>query len=424
VERMKALKTISLLVMLLINLVGCALQKPTPLGVQLELVAGGFTSPVLLIDPADGSQRLFVVDQTGLIWILVEGNRIEKPFLDLREHVVELNSFYDERGLLGLTFHPDFATNGRFYVSYSAPLQADLSPDEWDHTTYISEFSVSSDNPNQADPDSERVLLAIDKPGYNYEAGHLAFGPDGYLYIATGDSVRDPATEAGKYAQDTSSLLGKILRIDVNRTADIGGPYLVPADNPFVSGGGLPEIFAYGFRNPYRFSFDISDSGKPRLFVADVGQAIMEEVNLVEVGGNYGWPVREGTTCFNSQNWSQLLGNCSTTGLSEPVIAYTHQGDLSAIIGGAVYRGKAISELVGGYVFGDWGRGRGHLFVAYPPDFGFGLWEITEIPLDIEIGQLLGIGQDASGELYLLTKAPGMGAIGNSGSVYKIVPLN
>ena len=153
------------------------------------------------------------------------------------------------------------------------------------------------------------MLLRIDKPGYNYEAGQLAFGPDGYLYIATGDSVRDPATEAGKYAQDTSSLLGKILRIDVNGTADTGQNYLIPADNPFVSGEGLPEIFAYGFRNPYRFSFDLSDPAEPRLFVTDVGQARMEEVSLVEAGGNYGWPVREGTTCFNPQRLESAAGN-------------------------------------------------------------------------------------------------------------------
>lgn len=405
-----------------------------PLRVRLELVADGLTSPVALVDPGDGSARLFVVEQTGLIWIISEGQRLEQPFLDLRAQVVELNSFYDERGLLGLAFHPEFASNGRFYVSYSAPLQDGLSPEEWDHTTYISEFTVSREDPHQADPDSERILLAIDKPGYNYEAGHLAFGPDpsGYLYIATGDSVRDPAAEAGKFAQDTSSLLGKILRIDVNGESATGQNYVVPADNPFVSGQGRPEIFAYGFRNPYRFSFDtaqdksfdVSDSGEPRLFVADVGQALMEEVSLVEAGGNYGWPIREGRTCFNSQNWSQPLGSCPTNGLSNPVIAYAHERDLSAIIGGMVYRGEAIPELTGEYVFGDWGRGNGHLFVAYPPSFGYGLWDITEIPLDLEIGQLLGIGQDEHGELYLLTKAPSMGAIGNSGKVYKIVPIN
>jgi glucose/arabinose dehydrogenase len=423
---MKTLKLANFLVSLLLVIVSsCNVQsKPNP-RISLELVADGFTSPVALIPSNDGSQRLFVVDQTGLIWILFNGKRLETPFLDLGERVIKLNSFYDERGLLGLAFHPHFATNGKFYVSYSAPLRAGLSSEEWDHTTYISEFTVSADNPDLADPASERVLLAMDKPGYNYEAGHLAFGPDGYLYIATGDSVRDPATESGKYAQDTASLLGKILRIDVNGTADTGQNYLIPADNPFVSGEGLPEIFAYGFRNPYRFSFDVSASGKSRLFVADVGQAMMEEVDLVEAGGNYGWPIREGRTCFNAQDWSQPLESCSTSGLSDPILSYAHQGDLSAIIGGMVYRGKVIPELAGGYIFGDWGKGRGHLFVAYPPTLGS--WKIVEIQISgnpSDLGQLLGIGQDENRELYLLKKAPGVGATGNTGSVYKIVPVN
>lgn len=415
---------VNMLLLILSSCLGQANQQPR---VALKLIADRFTSPVALVDPGDGSQRLFVVDQTGLIWIVSKGQRIVKPFLDLRNRIVKLNSFYDERGLLGLALHPDFASNGRFYVSYSAPLRADVSPDEWDHTTYISEFTISINDPNLADPSSERVLLAIDKPGYNYEAGDIAFGPDGYLYIATGDSVRDPATEAGKYAQDTSSLLGKILRIDVNGSADTGQNYLIPADNPFASGEGRPEIFAYGFRNPYRFSFDVSDSGKFRLLVADVGQATMEEVSLVESGGNYGWPIREGTTCFNAQDWGRPLETCSSDRLSEPVIAYAHEGDLSAIIGGEVYRGEAIPQLSGGYIFGDWGKGRGHLFVAYPRKFRFGGWKVTEIALQtlakpFEIGQLLGIGHDTDGELYLLTKAPGIGPSGNSGAVYKIVP--
>ena len=420
-------RTLLLIAVLLIVLNGCNSRGGSTPTVRLERMAEGFTSPVALMHSGDGSGRLFVVDQTGLIWILLQGQRLEQPFLDLRERVVDLNSFYEERGLLGLAFHPDFAANGRFYVSYSAPLRAGVSPEEWDHTTYISEFTVAGEDSNRADPLSERVLLRIDKPGYNYEAGQLAFGPDGYLYIATGDSVRDPATEAGKYAQDTSSLLGKILRIDVDGTADTGQNYLIPADNPFVSGEGLPEIFAYGFRNPYRFSFDLSNPAEPRLLAADVGQARMEEVDLVEAGGNYGWPVREGTTCFNPQDWSQPLETCPTNGLTEPVIAYPHEGDLSAIIGGRVYQGSAIPALKGGYVFGDWGRGNGHLFVARPPAVGSGLWEISEIPLEgledqTRIGQLLGIGQDEGGELYLLTKAPGIGVSGTSGLIYRMIP--
>jgi glucose/arabinose dehydrogenase len=413
-------RIIRFILLLSFILSACSVQAKTPPRVELKLIADGFISPVALIDPKDGNQRLFVVDQTGIIWIIAHGKRLEKPFLDIRNRVVKLNSFYDERGLLGLAFHPEFAANDRFYVSYSAPLRARAgsSPGEWDHTTYISEFTVSANDSDQADPASERVLLAMDKPGYNYEAGHLAFGLDGYLYISTGDSVHDPASEAGKYAQDTFSLLGKILRIDVNGKADSEQEYLIPADNPFADGvRGRAEVYAYGFRNPYRFSFDIDN----RLFVADVGQAIMEEVNLVEPGKNYGWPIREGTSCFNSQRWSQPLEHCATQGLSEPILSYPHQGDLSAVIGGLVYHGKTFPDLSGGYVFGDWGRGNGHLFVAYAPQ-----WSMMEIQFEIPenpsgIGQLLGIGRDEDGELYLLAKAPGTGATGNSGVVYKIV---
>ncbi len=425
---MKVFRVVILFIaLLLFGLSGCDLRENIPARVGLELVAEGFASPVALVSPEDGSGRLFIVDQVGVIWIISAGQRIEKPFLDLRSRLVALNSLYDERGLLGLAFHPNFAANGRFYVSYSAPLREGLSPNEWDHTTYISEFTVSADDPNQANPDSERVLLAMDKPGYNYEAGHLAFGPDGYLYIATGDSVHKPAEEAGKFAQDTFSLLGKILRIDVNRIADASQAYMVPPDNPFVAAGGRPEVFAYGFRNPYRFSFDVSDESKsPRLFVADVGQAMMEEVSLVAGGGNYGWPIREGITCFNAQYWSQPLWSCQTKGLIDPVIAYAHENDLSAIIGGVVYRGKTLPDLNGGYIFGDWGRGNGHLFVANPPALGTGLWKITEIQVEVPdqsgMGQLLGIGQGENGELYLLTKAPGIGPAGDSGKVYKVLP--
>src|SRR6266498_670452 len=427
---MKILRGVTFLTLILsIGLSACSMQRSILPRVRLKLIAKGFTSPVALIDPGDRSQRLFVVDQTGLIWVIADGKRIEKPFLDIRKQVIPLNSFYDERGLLGLAFHPDFVSNGRFYVSYSGHLQTGLSPKEWDHTTYISEFKVSVNDPNQADPTSERVILAMDKSGYNYEAGNIAFGPDGYLYIATGDSVHNPATEAGKYAQDVNSLLGKILRIDVNGTTVPASAqnYLIPADNPFVSGAGRPEIFAYGFRNPYRFSFDVSATGKTRLFVADVGQAMMEEVDSVEPGKNYGWSIREGTSCFNSQHWDQPLESCATDGLSEPIIVYPHYGDLSAIIGGAIYRGKAIPALDGGYIFGDWGRGKGHLFVARSRILGLGLWKISEIQIEFpdhqqQLGQLLDIGQDENGELYLLTKEPGLGATGNTGAIYKIIP--
>lgn len=435
---MKVSRVIVLLIFLLSSVWnGCDIQGNTSPQVELQLIASGFTSPVVLVTPHDGSDRLFIIDQVGIIWIISNGKRIDIPFLDIRDRIVELNAFYDERGLLGLAFHPEFTRNGQFYISYSGPLPKGSSATDWDHTTYISEFTVSSDDANLADPATERILLAMDKPGYNYEAGHIAFGPDGYLYIATGDSVRNPAEEAGKFAQDTFSLLGKILRIDINKTGENGELYTIPPDNPFAAGGGgSPEVFAYGFRNPYRFSFDtaqdksfdISDEVEgARLFVVDVGQAMMEEVSLVVAGGNYGWPTREGITCFNVQYWNQPFENCPTEKLIDPIIAYTHQNDLSAIIGGAIYRGKTLPSLYESYVFGDWGRGNGHLFVSRAPAFGKGLWKTNEIQVENPdgsgMGQLLGIGQDEDRELYLLTKDPGTGPVGNNGRLYKLIPL-
>ena len=399
------------------SLGGCGLPSLYPVRVALQLVAQGFASPVALVDPADGSGRLFVADQTGTIWIVSDGRRLDAPLLDLRERLVPLNDFYDERGLVGLALHADFAHNGRLYVYYSGPPRAGLSPDEWDHTSYISEFTVAASDPDRADPATERILLAIDKPGYNYEGGGLAFGPDGFLYVGVGDSVRNPAAEAGKYAQDTESLLGKILRIDVEASPAYG----IPSDNPFAQGGGRPEIFAYGFRNPYRFAFD-----EDRMFVADVGQALMEEVSLVQAGGNYGWPIREGTTCFNAQEWDRPLEICAMDGLFDPTLSYRHTEVLSAVIGGEVYRGVALPSLSGAYVFGDWGRGDGQLFTARVRGEYKVYWQVSPLLVELPegvtgLGQLLGFGRDAQGELYILVKDPGMGPQGESGRVYKIV---
>jgi glucose/arabinose dehydrogenase len=407
---------------------GCAGRSEDSYSVRAESVATGFASPVALVSPEDGSGRLFVVDQVGMVWVLAGRGLLPEPFLDLREKLIPLRDFYDERGLLGLAFHPDFAANGRFFVNYSAPPREELVPGGWDHATLTSEFRVLPGLGSQADPGSERTLLAINKPGYNDEAGHIAFGPDGYLYVATGDSIADPATQAGQFAQDTFSLLGKILRLDVDGKPDAGLPYRIPSDNPFVAAGGRPEVYAYGFRNPYRFSFDErAAQDEPRLLVADVGQAVMEEVDLVVAGGNYGWPIREGTTCFNGEDWTRPLHDCQAEGLTGPVVSYAHRENLSAIIGGVVYRGKWLPQLEGGYVFGDWGRGEGRLFVAYPPSFGGHPWVVQEIQVemdssDTDLGQLLGIGQDDEGELYLLVKDPGVGPVGRSGRVYKLIP--
>jgi glucose/arabinose dehydrogenase len=265
-----------------------------PPAVGLRLVADGLTSPVDLVPVPDGSGRMFVVDQVGLIRILrPDGTLASQPFLDLRDRIVKLSPSYDERGLLGLAFHPDYAHNGRFFVYYSAPLRPG-APAGFNTTSTVSEFHVSASDPDRADTGSERVLLQVDKPQSNHNAGTLLFGPDdGDLYISIGDGggANDVGlghvddwydANAGGNGQDvTQNLLGNILRIDV----DSGDPYGIPADNPFVGRPGLDEIYAYGFRNPYRMSFDMG--GTHRLLVGDAGQGRWEEVSDVTRGGDY-----------------------------------------------------------------------------------------------------------------------------------------
>src|ERR671919_810397 len=261
-----------------------------PMDVDLELIADGLTSPVTLMEAPDGTGRLFVVDQAGLIRVITpSGVLLPEPFLDVRDRMVALQAGFDERGLLGLAFHPDYASNGRFFVYYSAPLR-EGGPAGFNHTSHISEFTVSGD-PDRADPASERILLQVDEPQFNHNAGSLQFGPeDEYLYISFGDGggandvglghVADwYAENGGGNGQDvTQNLLGSILRIDV----DSGSPYGIPPDNPFVGTPGLDEVWAYGFRNPYRMSFD--RGGSRQLFVGDVGQLRWEEVSIVTAG--------------------------------------------------------------------------------------------------------------------------------------------
>ncbi|MDD4455585.1 MAG: PQQ-dependent sugar dehydrogenase, partial [Candidatus Methanomethylophilaceae archaeon] len=272
-------------------------ERATPDRVGLELVAGGFTMPVALASPADGTGRLFVADLPGIIRVIDAGGLLlDEPFLDITGRVVGLRPGYDERGLLGLAFHPEFAENGRFFVYYSAPLRAG-APEGWDHTSQISEFAVSAGGENRADPDSERVILEVDQPQSNHNGGSIAFGPDGYLYIPLGDGggARDvgPGHPPGGNGQDVETLLGKILRIDV----DGPEPYGIPADNPFVGKPGRDEIYAYGLRNPWRMTFD--PGGEHRLFAADAGQYLWESVKMIVPGGNHGWNLREGNHAFD-----------------------------------------------------------------------------------------------------------------------------
>jgi glucose/arabinose dehydrogenase len=260
--------------------------------VRLDLVAENLTSPIQLTAPEDGSGRRFVVDQIGVVRVLTrEGRLLEQPFLDLREEIVELKEQYDERGLLGLAFHPQFAQNGRLFVYYSVPLQPAM-PDSFDHANRLVEFRVSRESSNRADPNSGRILLELAWPYSNHNGGTLAFGPDGYLYVPLGDGGnRDDEGRghvqdwydgnAGGNAQNLeANLLGKILRIDVDGS-QVGKAYGIPADNPFVGRPGLDEIWAYGLRNPFRIAFD-AETGT--LFASDAGQELSVEL---EGGGEF-----------------------------------------------------------------------------------------------------------------------------------------
>ncbi len=407
----------------------------------------------MVTEAPDDSGRLFIVDQVGKIWIVMpDGTMADEPFLDISNRMVELTPPYDERGLLGLAFHPDYAENGRFFVYYSAPLR-EGAPPGWAHTNVLAEFQVS-DDPMLADASSEREILAVDWPAGNHDGGTVAFGPDdGYLYLSMGDGGGFYDTypghaddwydfNAGGNGQDVEqNLLGSILRIDVDVQ---GAPYGIPADNPFVGGPGLDEIYAYGFRNPYRISFDIG--GDHRLFAGDAGQDLWEEVSVVENGGNYGWNVYEGTHCFDAANPKLALDNCPTTvaegypdagaPLLMPVIEFANaqqEGGLGlTVIGGNVYRAGEIPSFDGRYIFGAWSAGRasdgsylpGRIFVA--DEQTEGLWGFEELTLtnmpNGNIGAfILGFGQDLDGNVYV-TATDNFGPSGSTGKVYRLVP--
>jgi glucose/arabinose dehydrogenase len=301
-----------------------------------------FIRPVDLQHANDQSNRLFVVEQSGIIKVFQNDPQVSSAgeFLNITGRV---NDSGNEEGLLGLAFHPDFQTNGYFYVNYTTN-----QPDR----TVISRFSVSATNPNLADPNTELIILEFSQPHSNHNGGQIAFGPsDGYIYIATGDggSFGDPDCNA----QDRATLLGAILRIDVDTTAG-NLEYGIPPDNPFSNNtnGYREEIFAYGLRNPWRFSFD-PPSGQ--LWTADVGQNTWEEINLVVNGGNYGWSIFEGNHCYNSP-WP-CNPPCDSTGLIMPVWEYSHSLGQS-ITGGYVYRGTSVPELSGKYIYADYVSGR------------------------------------------------------------------
>ena len=371
-----------------------------PRKVKLQLVTSGFISPVNMAVPGDGTGRLFFCQKEGKVWIVQKGNLLPAPFLDVSNDMISVNPGYDERGLLGMAFHPDFKKNHKFYVYYSSPA---VGKQGINHTSRIVEFKTSAANPNVADPASKRIVMEIDEPQSNHNGGQLQFGPDGYLYIGLGDGGGGGDKHgANGNGQDLNTWLGKILRINVN-----GTPYKVPADNPFVNKAGVkPEIWAYGLRNPWRFSFDKSSK---KLFAGDVGQNKYEEVDIITKGGNYGWRIMEG---YHEYNVPQGAGK---TGLIAPIHEYSHDLGIS-ITGGYVYRGNAIPALKGLYVFGDY---NGKTFVLVPKG---NKWERADLELSGRPAgnlQILSWGQDEQGELYMLTSSSGKD--GFTGAVYKLV---
>ncbi len=306
---------------------------PGNYGIQVAFPGLIFNQPIGVYSADDGSNRLFVVEQAGIIKVFQNSVQTDTStvFLDISSQVL----FGGEQGLLGLAFHPNFTSNGYFYLDYVAP-----NPTR----TIIVRYTVFADNPNVADKTSEFVILEIAQPFSNHKGGQIAFGPDGYLYVGMGDggSGGDPLGNG----QNRAALLGKILRIDVNSRSE-GRNYGLPADNPFFGNtlGYREEIYAYGFRNPWRFSFD---SATGNLWVGDVGQGRIEEIDVVEKGKNYGWNIMEGSLTYSPG---------SQVGLELPIYEYDHTLG-TAIIGGYVYHGSTLADLAGNYVYGDYGSGR------------------------------------------------------------------
>ncbi len=426
--------------------------------IGLKLVAEGLTAPIAVLSLADGSGRLLILDQIGTVHVLnKEGALSDKLFLDVRDRLCKLNKGFDERGLLCLALHPRFRENGKLYAAYSAPRRAS-APKEWDHTMHISEFKARDNDRAEVDGSSERVLLAVDKPYFNHNCGRIAFGPDGYLYIGVGDGgnahgIDDASKNIHGHSpkgngQDLTNLLGKILRIDVNK-AEGDKAYAIPSDNPFARSGGLPEIYAYGLRNPWGISFD--RGGAHELFAADVGQSSFEELNIIVKGGNYGWNRREGFVCFDPKNPNKPPADCPKVDddgkpFLDPMLAYKNFGRFQrdpesrgiSVTGGYVYRGKALPQLEGKYVFGDWSRNfvlpDGVLYVASRPASSVSQqWTLEPLEIvgkkDGRVGAFVwAFGEDDEGELYLMANSNNMvlgqnGQPGKNGKVWKLVPM-
>ena len=367
---------------------------PDAQNVQLTLIADGFDRPLFVTHAGDGSGRLFVVEQTGRIRIVQDGNTLPEPFLNASDvadwlFTFDENTNWSENGLLGLAFHPNYAENGYFFIYYT----------DREGDSALVRYQVSEVDPNRADPDSGQIILTVDQPHRNHNGGMLAFDPDGYLYLGLGDGgfAGDPCD----HGQRRDELLGSILRLDVG-VSDVAD-YSVPPDNPYVGNDlAKPEIWAYGLRNPWRFSFDRVTGD---LYIGDVGQSRWEEINYQPAnsagGENYGWKAYESLTQYDEKTELAL----DETAL--PAFVYSHNEGIS-ITAGYVYRGDGIADLYGVFLFGDFGSGR--IWTIYRREDGG--WQVNEY-MDTE-HFISSFGEDEAGELYLVDYF--------TGSVWQFLP--
>jgi len=430
--------------------------------VELVTVATGLTAPNWGTVAPGLPDALFVTDQDGILWKIEVATGVKSAFLDLSDRLVALGiagpGTFDERGLLGVAFHPEYATNGLLYTYSSEPVTGTVdftTPDDSipNHESAIAEWRVASPGDPTAvvDPTTRRELLRIEEPQFNHDGGGLNFGPDGLLYISLGDGGNADDEGPGHVPQGNGqtpgNVLGSLLRIDVDARDSANGQYGIPADNPFAtdgSNGGMAgcadgacdEIFAYGFRNPFRYSFDLENGD---IYLGDVGQNAIEEIDVVIAGGNYGWRIKEGSFCFNPNGadagFVEDPSACDSTGLIDPVAEYDHDEGI-AVLGGFVYRGDAIPGLRGRYLFGDFSQqffannGRAFFlnkkdivkdrFVKTSKVFELNTVDGTGTPRPLGF-TLLGWGQDAAGELYLLGNSTGV-PFGETGIVIKLMP--
>ncbi len=424
---------------------GHTLEQPA-----LNLVVDNLVAPIDLATLPDDSARRVILDQSGIIHLLLPDNTVAaEPFLDITDRLLPLEEGFEERGLLGMAIHPEFSSNGRIYVTYSAPLKSD-APANWNQTKIVSEFTVDSKDSNRLDANSERVLISQPWPSRKHNGGALGFGPDGYLYIGFGDGGGihgiGPETLNDAYsvpanrlhwdstAQDLQSLYGKLLRIDV----DNGYPgYAIPNDNPMVGTLGRDEIYAWGFRNPYRISFDPNGSGD--LFITAVAETLWEAIYRVNKPGNYGWPYKEGTHCFERTSPLAPPADCTLPDtaktiddvLNEPVVEYPNMsvhregstvgvaGVGTAVVGAVMHREGEPAQLKNQLVFADWSldfqKPSGQLFAA--TESNDALWKFEKLAT-LET-RIIALVQDTDHRKYIMTN-DNFGPYGNTGKVYLV----